>query len=232
MPKNAQKTKINGKNTGDIAGGNINKGNKTSFHFNLSVLIPLSLFVASGTVVVKMGWANTIIQNIQNINLPPTYPVPTPYTSSPSKRPSEKSMPSQQNSGDIAPSKPSVPSKASSTIKGSMNLIEGQRVVRTENVVGTINGFLPSDKQLYIYVKASSLREFQFYYFPVTLREQNWFAQVYFGAVETTDQGLSFETGLVLANPKDQRWNDRNSDNGISTLIGELVTDSVTVQRK
>ena len=127
MSKNTQKTKIDGDNTGDIAGGDINKGNNTSFHLKLPALVRLSLLVASGTVVVKMGWVNTIIQNFQNNNPSTTYSSPSPNSKAPSV---------------AVPSNSSIP-KQTSPINVTLNVIEGQKVARIESIVGKIDGKIP-----------------------------------------------------------------------------------------
>ena len=216
MSKNTQKTKIDGDNTGDIAGGDINKGNSTSFHLKLPALVRLSLLVASGTVVVKMGWVNTIIQNFQNNNPSTTYSSPSPNSKHPSV---------------AVPSNSLIP-KQTSPINVTPNIIEGQKVARIESIVGKIDGKIPDEKELYLYVKAPALQDFPFYYFPVTVRGQTWTSSAIFGAVGDGNQGLLFETGLVLADPKDKKWRNKNSDNGIADFIGEPVGSKVTVQRK
>ena len=200
MPNNNQKTNINGDNEGDIAGRDIKKGNKSSFHFNLSILGILSLLAGGGMIVVKTGSVNMIIQSFQRNNPSATYSSPDPNSKSP--------------------------------INVTLNLIEGQKVARIESLVGKIDGKMTDEKKLYLYVKAPALQDFPFYYFDVTVRDQTWTSSAIFGAVGDGNQGLLFETGLVLADPKDKKWRNKNSDNGIADFIGEPVGSKVIVQRK
>jgi hypothetical protein len=115
--------------------------------------------------------------------------------------------------------------------KITIDLKKGQKVDQKQTITGTVEGVMPSDKVLYIYVYVPRLQDFPFYYSPVKIDSPTWNAHVIFGAVE--DSKLSFQTGLVLADPKDPKFRSQNSDNGISELIGEKVVDTeITVQRR
>jgi hypothetical protein len=124
---------------------------------------------------------------------------------------------------------PSPSSLSNESPKATIDLKQEQKVDWKQTVAGEIEGGLPSDQALYLYVRVPSLKEFSFYYFPVKLDGKIWNTAAQFGSKEDNSK---FQTGLVLVNPKDPKFSNRNQDNGVHELVGKKLTAQITVQRK
>jgi hypothetical protein len=97
-----------------------------------------------------------------------------------------------------------------------------QEVSQVETISGKMLGCVPVGKSLYFSVYVPRKREFQYYYFPIKFNRLHWNAPVRFG--ESMDNGLDFSGSVVLTDPNDPQWDDRDSDNGVSSLIGKRVS--------
>jgi prepilin-type N-terminal cleavage/methylation domain-containing protein len=102
-------------------------------------------------------------------------------------------------------------------------------VEREENVYGNIKGCEPfrKSKELRFYVRAIGKSSYQYYYFPISMSSQDWTSQNWLSSVtfgEDQDSGAVFKGGIVLIDPKDPKWLDRDADNGRNSLIGRTLS--------
>jgi prepilin-type N-terminal cleavage/methylation domain-containing protein len=112
--------------------------------------------------------------------------------------------------------------------RAELNLIDFE-VEREETVSGKIKGCEPFRKshELKFYVCAIGKSNYQYYYFPISVKgqdwkSQNWESSVTFGA--NHDSGSVFKGGVVLTDPKYPKWSNYDADNGRDSLIGKRIS--------
>jgi hypothetical protein len=126
-----------------------------------------------------------------------------------------------------------LPPPPKESLDAVIHLHTAQEVGREELVSGKIQGNVPGNKKLFLYIRVPRIEDAPFYYSPVNVNENNnWTASAIFGSLEDGGKDLSFQTGLVLADPAEIKSAPHNEDGGYRDLVGDVVVKEIEVKRK